>query len=110
MDARTRKRLEGAGWTVSDAGEFLKLSEDEAAFIDLKLALADDLRSRRTAQNLTQRELADLVGSSQSRIAKMEAADWTVSIDLLLRTLLRIGADRKDIGRTLSSAPVAAAR
>jgi transcriptional regulator with XRE-family HTH domain len=46
---------------------------------------------------MTQAQLAERLGSSQSRIAKIEAADPSVSIDLMLRSLLRLGASKRDI-------------
>ncbi len=68
--------------------QFLGLSDEEVAFVDLKLALAQSLRSRRERKELTQNRLAELIESSQSRVAKMEAGDRTVSLDLLVRSLL----------------------
>ena len=81
MDAKTRKKLEASGWRVGDTQDFLGLKDDEAGFIELKLALAQDLRTRRLARRLNQTQVANLVGSSQSRVAKMEAADASVSVD-----------------------------
>jgi len=98
-----RKRLESAGWRVGDARDFLGLSEDEALFVEIKLALARRLRELREKRNWTQADLAKRVGSSQSRVAKMEAADPTVSVDLLVRSLLAIGADRRELGRIFGS-------
>jgi len=46
---------------------------------------------------MTQEQLGRLLGSSQSRVAKIEAADPSVSIDLMVRSLLRMGASRKDV-------------
>ena len=109
MDAKTKKRLEASGWTVGDANDFLGLTDDEAGFIELKLALAQDLRTRRLARGLNQTQVANLVGSSQSRVAKMEAADASVSIDLLIRSLLKLGAARQDLGKVVSRGPTAAA-
>ena len=103
MKAEKRKRLESAGWRVGDARDFLGLSEDEALFVEIKLALARRLRELREKRNWTQADLAKRVGSSQSRVAKMEAADPTVSVDLLVRSLLAIGADRKELGRIFGS-------
>ena len=97
-----RRRLERAGWAVGDAGDFLQLSDDERRFIETKLALAAGLRQWREHLGLTQTEVAQRFGSSQSRVAKMEAADQTVSTDLLLRTLFRLGASRRDVARLLS--------
>jgi hypothetical protein len=75
MQADTRKKLERAGWTVGDAGDFLGLTVEERGFIDVKLALADGLRQRREQLGLTQAQAAQRFGSSQSRVARMEAAD-----------------------------------
>jgi predicted XRE-type DNA-binding protein len=100
-----RRRLERAGWTVGDAGDFLGLSADERRFVEVKLALADGLRRRREQLGLTQTEVAERFGSSQSRVAKMEAAHRTVSTDLLLKSLFRLGASPRDIARLLTSKP-----
>ena len=100
-----RRRLERAGWAIGDAGDFLRLSDDERRFIETKLALAAGLRRWREHLGLTQTEVARRFGSSQSRVAKMEAADKTVSTDLLLRSLFRLGARRRDIARLLSQKP-----
>lgn len=100
-----RRRLERAGWAVGDAGDFLRLSADERRFIETKLALAEGLRRWREHLGLTQTEMAERVGSSQSRVAKMEAADRTVSTDLLLLSLFRLGASRRDIARLLGQSP-----
>jgi DNA-binding XRE family transcriptional regulator len=103
MRADKRRRLEAAGWRVGNADEFLKLTPGEAEFVEIKLSLARRLRELREEHNWTQAELARRVGSSQSRVAKMEAADPTVSVDLLLKCLLAAGADRRDLGRAVAS-------
>ncbi|MBX3148057.1 MAG: helix-turn-helix domain-containing protein, partial [Gemmatimonadales bacterium] len=102
MNKATRTRLEAHGWQVGTAAEFLGLSPEEAAFVELRLSLAEALRTRRTARRLTQAALAKRVGSSQSRVAKMEAGDPSVSIDLLLRSLLALGATPREIGSSLT--------
>ncbi len=102
MRSETRRRLERAGWVVADARTFLDLSADERRFIATKLALAAGLRQRREHLGLTQTQAAQRLASSQSRVAKMEAADMTVSTDLLLRSLFRLGASRQDVARLLT--------
>jgi DNA-binding XRE family transcriptional regulator len=102
MDARKKKRLEDAGWRVGSTQEFLGLSPAEAAYIELKIALSDKLKERRQRQQVTQQKLAQLLGSSQSRIAKMEAGDPTVSLDLLLRGLFALGATRRDVAKAIA--------
>lgn len=104
MDKARKHRLETGGWRVGSAADFLELSPEEAAFVELKLALANHLRDTRTQQGWTQVQVAQQLGSSQSRIAKMEAADASVSLDLLVRSLLALGATRKEVGRVISHA------
>ncbi|OFW13202.1 MAG: hypothetical protein A3F70_16960 [Acidobacteria bacterium RIFCSPLOWO2_12_FULL_67_14] len=99
MRADKRRRLERAGWSVGDAGDFLGVSAEERRFIDVKLALADGLRRRRERLGLTQTQVAERFGSSQSRVAKMEAAHRSVSTDLLLKSLFRLGASPSDVAR-----------
>jgi DNA-binding XRE family transcriptional regulator len=103
MRADKRRRLEKTGWAVGDASDFLGLSADERRFVEVKLVLADGLRLRRERLGLTQTEVARRVGSSQSRVAKMEAGDPTVSTDLLLKSLFRLGANPTDVARLLNS-------
>jgi len=102
MRAEKQKRLEKAGWRVGDAAEFLEMSEVEAQFLEIKLALARLLRATRTRRKLTQIELAELIGSSQSRVAKIEAGDPSVSVDLLVRSLLAAGAKPQDLARAVA--------
>ncbi len=103
MKADKRRKLEAAGWHVGDAKDFLRLTPGETEFVEVKLALARRLRELREEHNWTQAEFARRVGSSQSRVAKMEAADPTVSVDLLVRSLLAAGADRREVGRVVGS-------
>ena len=101
MDKAKRKRLEARGWRVGTASDFLRLSAEEAALIEMKLNLSQALRARREARGLSQVALAKRLRSSQSRVSKMEAADQTVSIDLLVRGLVVLGATPRDIARIL---------
>lgn len=101
MNQAKRKKLEKAGWKVGSAGEFLELTPEEEVLVDIKLALAAELKDRRKKRRMTQTALGELVGSSQSRVAKMEAADGSVSVDLLVRSLAALGASQKDIGAVL---------
>jgi DNA-binding XRE family transcriptional regulator len=102
MKTEKRRRLEAGGWKIGGAREFLNLSPEEAAYVELKLALSKNLQETRREKNLTQEELARLLKSSQSRVAKMEAGDPSVSIDLLVRSLLILGTSRKNLARMLA--------
>jgi predicted XRE-type DNA-binding protein len=104
MNKARRDRLAAAGWRSGDAADFLQLSEEEAAFVELKLALADYLRDLRVRNSWTQSQVARRLGSSQSRVAKMEAADASVSLDLLVKSLLALGASRSEVGRVIAKA------
>lgn len=101
MDSKKRMRLEETGWKVGTAREFLGLSAAEEAYIDFKLTLAKQLHQLRLEKDLTQVELATLLQSSQSRVAKMEVGDPGVSIDLLVRSLLVLGASSKSLLRSV---------
>lgn len=102
MRAAKQKRLEKAGWRIGDAAEFLGLDEVESRLLDIKIALAKLLRSTRARRRLTQSELAEKIGSSQSRVAKLEAGDPTVSMDLLLRSLIAAGAKSSELAKAVS--------
>jgi len=109
MKKSKQRKLEGAGWRLGSAAEFLGLSDEEAAFVETRLALSRSLRSRRTALRLTQAGLAKRLRSSQSRVAKMEAGHPSVSVDLLLRALYALGARPRDVARALKNSGGAAA-
>ena len=104
MDKAKKDRLTAAGWRTGDAAEFLGLTAEEAAFVELKLALADYLREMRTQRGWTQSQVARRLGSSQSRVAKMEVADASVSLDLLVKSLLALGASRGEVGAVIAKA------
>ena len=101
LDAK-RKRLEATGWKVGSARDFLNLSDQEDAYIELRLKLADALKQQRVRRKLTQGDLAKAVKSSQSRVAKMEAGDATVSLDLLVRSLLAMGTSNKELAKIIA--------
>jgi len=104
MDKAKNDRLTAAGWRSGDAADFLELSAEEAAFVELKLALAEYLRDLRTRNAWTQAQVARRLGSSQSRVAKMEAADASVSLDLLVKSLLALGVSRREVGNVIAKA------
>lgn len=104
MDIIKRQRLEAAGWRVGDAADFLELSPEEVALIEMKLSLSRYLKELRLKNQLSQATLAKRIHSSQSRVAKMEAGDPSVSLDLIIRTILAVGGTREDVAITISSA------
>lgn len=104
MRKEKKARLERAGWKVGSVSDFLGLSAAEEALVELRLTLSRGLRERRTRRRLSQVQLAKMIGSSQSRVAKMESGDPSVSIDLLIRSLLAMGATQKELASVIGHA------
>jgi len=103
MRKEKKKRLEAKGWRIGTAKDFLGLSEEESAYIELKIRLAEGLRQRRQEKGLSQVDLAAKLRSSQSRVAKMEAGDPSVSLDLLIRSLITLGASNRELSRIIAT-------
>jgi ribosome-binding protein aMBF1 (putative translation factor) len=102
MRESKRKRLAEKGWKVGSAKDFLRLTPEEEAYIELRLKLADGLKVRRHARGVTQLQLAHTLRSSQSRVAKMEAGDPTVSLDLLVKSLLALGTSNRELAQIIA--------
>ena len=102
MRESKKRRLEKKGWRIGTAEEFLQLTPEEAAYVEVKIRLSHALRELRRQETLTQTGLARRLRSSQSRVAKMEAGDPSVSIDLLTRSLIALGASPQDIARAIA--------
>jgi ribosome-binding protein aMBF1 (putative translation factor) len=99
MNSAKLTKRQAAGWKVGSAKDFLKLTDEEAMLVELKVSLAGALRQTRAKRGLSQVELAQRMRSSQSRVAKIEAGDASVSLDLIVRALLAAGATRRDLQR-----------
>lgn len=104
MDSKKKARLEAAGWRVGDAQEFLGLTDEEVALIKLKIALSNSVRERRLKAGLTQAQLAKRIGSSQSRINKLEGATADATVDFALKALFALGMTHKTLGRIVGRA------
>lgn len=102
MRESKRKKLAAKGWKTGSAREFLGLSPEEEAYIELRLRLAASLKMRRNSRGITQMELAQTLHSSQSRVAKMEAGDPTVSLDLLFKSLLALGISSRNLAAIIA--------
>jgi DNA-binding XRE family transcriptional regulator len=103
MDSEKRKRLEADGWAVGDASDFLGLTSVEAELVELKVKLALFAKEQRKVSNLSQDALAKKMGSSQSRIAKIESGDPSVSLDLIVRALLTSGVTHQELAQVIMS-------
>lgn len=111
MNKGKRKRLEKAGWRVGSTQDFLGLTDAEMAMIEVRYTLAKALKERRQKHlKVSQQRFAERIGSSQSRVAKMEAGDPSVSLDLLMRSLIYSGSTSVDIGHALAGSAKLATR
>jgi DNA-binding XRE family transcriptional regulator len=102
MRQSKRKALEAKGWKLGSASDFLGLTDEELALIELKMSLGNALKERRKKKRMTQKAAARAIASSQSRIAKMEAGDPSVSIDLLVKSMISLGASKNDVAKAIS--------
>lgn len=103
MRMAKQRALQAQGCRVGSTTEFLELTAEEAAVVELKLRLSDALRARRTKLRLSQEAVAERLGSSQSRVAKMESGDASVSRDLLVRALVGLGANPNDVAKAMQA-------
>ena len=110
MDSEKRKRLETAGWAVGDASDFLGLTDAEAELVELKVQLALRVKELRKVKKLSQNALAKKMGSSQSRVAKIESGDPSVSMDLIFRALLTGGATRQELAEVIMNSDASSDR
>ena len=85
------------GWREGSVRDFLSLSQADCEYIETRLTLSRKLKEERLRKHLTQTDLAAALKTSQSRVAKMEKGDPTVSLDLLIQALFRIGMKWKDM-------------
>ena len=109
MRESKKKRLERKGWRIGGVEEFLGVSDEESRYIELKLKLTEAFKEERRRKGLTQVEAARVLRSSQSRVAKIEAGDPSVSVDLLIRSLFALGTTSREIGRLVASGERASA-
>lgn len=103
MDKAKKKKLEAAGWKVGSARDLLGLDSTEAGLVAIRVSAAQSIRARRKAAGLTQAVLAKKAGTTQARVAKAENASQEVSLELCMRLLLTLGADRKKIAKAMAA-------
>lgn len=102
MQENRRRKPESKGWRLGSAKYLLGLSTQEEMYIELRLKLAEGLKARRRANGVTQVKLAQTIKSSQSRVAKMESEDPTVSLDLLVKSIMALGAANRELAAIIA--------
>lgn len=103
MKKTKRGKLEKAGYRLIETQEFLDLSDEEMAIIDLKISLIQKLKEVRKTSGLTQKELAKIIKSSQSRVAMLENGASDVSLELICKALFALGLSSKELGKVISA-------
>ncbi len=93
------QKLKDAGWKSGSVQEFLGLTDIESALIEVRVALFEAFQKMRKEKKLTQQEAAKLLNTSQSRISKLEKGDPSVTLDLMIRSLVTLGAKKEDFVR-----------
>jgi DNA-binding XRE family transcriptional regulator len=107
MKQDKQDKLIKMGYRVTNTQQFLGLSNEEMALIDLKISLIEKLKEIRNLKNITQQQLARLIHSSQSRIAMLEQGRPDVSLDLICRALFALGVSRQELGKVITSSKAA---
>jgi DNA-binding XRE family transcriptional regulator len=95
------RKLEKQGWKVGTVSDFLNLSRKEEEYIEMKLALSNYFPELRRKKHLTQVQVAEKIKSSQSRVAKIERAESSVSLDLIVRSIIALGSSKKEIEKVI---------
>lgn len=90
-------------WTSGDYGDFLDLSTEERQLVEIRISVSKMIRRLREEKCLTQANLAERVGSSQSRIARIEAGAADVTLDLLIRVMLAAGGNLAELADVLAN-------
>ncbi len=103
MDKRKLENLKSKGWKETSVSEFLNLSLEEEKIIELRIALSTALKRHRLRAKISQEVFAKKLKTSQSRLAKMEAGDRSVSLDLLIKSLFKTGIDRSELSEIIAS-------
>jgi transcriptional regulator with XRE-family HTH domain len=103
MRQSKRDEITKLGYRVTGTQEFLGLSTEEMELIDLKISLIEKLKQIRYQKKITQKQLARLIQSSQSRVAMLEQGRPDVSLDLICRALFALGMDRRELGKAITS-------
>jgi len=93
-------------WKEGTVQEFLNLSDADMAVVETRVALTRALRRQRKMSRLTQTDMARAMRTSQSRVARIEAGDPSVSLDLVFKALYTAGLTLHDIGGVLKEAAV----
>jgi DNA-directed RNA polymerase sigma subunit (sigma70/sigma32) len=94
-------RLAAGGWKSGSAAEFLGLSPEEEAIVEMRLALHKLLKE--CMRHMTQKELAARMGLTAGRITQIMNG-YETSMEQTVRAILATGASLRDVARAIQRA------
>jgi len=97
-------RRKGKTWTETNVEEFLGLTTEDLVIVEFRAALALALQKARKRRKITQEEAAEIIGTSQAQVSKMEAGVAAVTLDRMIKALTALGVSRTTILRALGNA------
>jgi len=97
MKTKKKKALESVGYKVTDTAEWLGLSPEEEAIVNMRVNFAMEIERVCKERGITQQALAEKIGTRQSGVARMLNNPSKVTIDSLIKTLLVLGTPSKRI-------------
>ena len=100
LSTQKKARIRTMGGRVTTVEEWLDLTQEEVAVIDMKIRLGEQLRTRRRKKKLSQGRVAKILNTSQGRVSKLEKGQAT--LDQLARSVLALGGSPKEVGRAIS--------
>ncbi|MBO4435298.1 MAG: helix-turn-helix transcriptional regulator [Fibrobacter sp.] len=104
MDKAKKESLEKKGWKFGDVDEYLGLTPAEMVIVEMKAELAKALIKKRKKSGMSQTEASAKAQTSQSRYAKAEHSDSSVSLELMIKLFFSLGADKKELFKVLRTA------
>lgn len=97
MDAERKKKLEAAGWKFGDYADFLGMTPEEKAIVEIRLAATREMERLRAENPISQEELARRMGTKQPNVSKLFKNPGNATLDTLFRALLALGSTPKKI-------------
>ena len=88
------------GGKVTSVEEWLDLTPEEVAVLDMTIRLGEELKARRRQKRLSQERVAMILNTSQGRVSKLEKGQAT--LDQLARSLLALGGSTKEVARAIA--------
>ncbi len=100
LSAKKIARIEAMGGRVTTVEEWLHLTPEEVAIIDMKIRLGEELKAQRKTKRLSQEKAAKLLKTSQGRVSKMEKGQ--ASLEQLVGSVLALGGSRRRLARAIA--------